>query len=169
MKIKNERQLALKKAFDAVRDPATWLSICQDGTNQLPFGYPSYVEIDKELNQHRIKTHLMISLVHGRGCYVYVTPEVRVPSDPNLTIECLQRTIQKVEAADGFLPPNLCLQFDNCWRENKNAYVLAYLTWLVNWWSRCSVIVYIYTYIQVGRAWCIHAHPTFLFASRAHP
>ena len=73
----------------------------------------------------------MIDVVHGRGCYVYVTPEVRVASDPNLSIDCLQRTLQKIEERDGFLPPNLCIQFDNCARENKNAYMVAYLTWLL--------------------------------------
>ena len=45
-----------------------------------------------------------------------VTPEARVASDPNLTIECLMRTLKQVEQSDGYLPPNLCLQFDNCFR-----------------------------------------------------
>ena len=74
--IKTERELALKKAYDAVREPTKFLSICQDGTNQLPFGFPNFVEVDKDLDVNRIKTHLMISMAHGRGTYVYVTPEV---------------------------------------------------------------------------------------------
>ena len=41
------------------------------------------------------------------------------------------RTLQSVEEADGYLPPVLYLQFDNCFRENKNGYVMAMLTWLV--------------------------------------
>lgn len=129
--IKAERQESLSKAFRAVRNPTEWLSIAQDGTNQLPFGFPNFREVDKTLDTNRIKTHLMIDIVHGRGCYTYITPEARVFSDPNCTIECLQRTLQKVEISDGYLPPNLNLQLDNCWRENKNAYVVAYLTWLV--------------------------------------
>jgi len=55
----------------------------------------------------------------------------RVASDPNLTIECLQRTLKTVEAQDGYLPPVLLLQLDNCFRENKNSYLVAYLAWLV--------------------------------------
>ena len=74
--IKTERELALKKAYDAVREPTKFLSICQDGTNQLPFGFPNFVEVDKDLDVNRIKTHLMISMAHGRSTYVYVTPEV---------------------------------------------------------------------------------------------
>ena len=129
--VKIERQLALTKAFDAIRQPTQYLSICQDGTNQLPFGFPNFRQVDKSLTTERIKTHLMISLVHGRDCYVYVTPEARVIGNPNLTVECLMRTLKKVEESAGFLPPVLYLQFDNCFRENKNAYVVAFLTWLV--------------------------------------
>ena len=129
--VKIERQMALTKAFDAVREPTEYLSICQDGTNQLPFGFPNFKEVDKSLGKHRLKTHLMIDIVHGRGCHVYITPEARVASDPNLTIECLQRTLKRIEAQDGYLPPVLYLQLDNCWRENKNSYVIAYLAWLV--------------------------------------
>ena len=62
---------------------------------------------------------------------MFVVPESRVHSDPNLTIECLQRTIASVEENEGYLPPILYVQLDNCFRENKNAYVVAYLTWLV--------------------------------------
>jgi hypothetical protein len=129
--ISRERELALSKAFQAVKDPAKYLSIVQDGTNQLPFGFPNYREKDKSLGLDRLKTHLMISMVHGRDVFVYVTPEARVASDPNLTIECLQTTLKKVESEQGFLPPILYLQFDNCFRENKNAYMVAYCTWLV--------------------------------------
>ena len=130
-RVKVERQLALSKAFSAIKHPTQYLSICQDGTNQLPFGFPNYLEVDKDMPTHRFKTHLMISLVHGRDCFVYITPEARVAGDPNLTIECLMRTLQSVEESDGYLPPVLYLQFDNCFRENKNAYVAAFLTWLV--------------------------------------
>ena len=31
----------------------------------------------------------------------------------------------------GRLPPVLFLQMDNCWRENKNWIMFAYLSWLV--------------------------------------
>ena len=48
-----------------------------------------------------------------------------------MTIHALQKTLEQVEANDGFLPPTLFLQLDNCFRENKNSYLLAYLAWLV--------------------------------------
>ena len=52
-------------------------------------------------------------------------------SDPNLTVECLQRTLVATEKISGELPPVLYLQLDNCWRENKNNV-------LVNW---CASLV----------------------------
>lgn len=130
--IKRERTLQLKRAWDAIKDPTKVLTICQDATNQLPFGFPNYVEIDKTLFNHsRIKTHLMIDIVHGHGCYVHAYPDTRVLKNPNCTIECLTRTLLKVEAEKGFLPDILNLQMDNCARENKNSYVVAYLAWLL--------------------------------------
>lgn len=41
-------------------------------------------------------------------------------------------SIRKVLEADGILPPNLYLQADNCWKENKNRYVFALLALLVH-------------------------------------
>lgn len=52
-------------------------------------------------------------------------------SDSNVTIEVLQRVLTIIEQQKGTLPSKLCLQMDNCARENKNQYVLAYLSWLV--------------------------------------
>ncbi len=43
-----------------------------------------------------------------------------------------RRSLCKIaEGNGGKLPPILFLQLDNCWRENKNVYMFAYLTWLV--------------------------------------
>lgn len=53
-----------------------------------------------------------------------------IAGDPNLTIEIIQRELKRTEEALGKLPPMLCLQLDNCFRENKNSYVLNYLGWL---------------------------------------
>lgn len=69
-------------------------------------------------------------LVHGIGSYVYTMSE-KFKADSNLTIEVLQRVLQKLEVVRGRLPPRLCLQMDNCVRENKNQYVYGYLSWLV--------------------------------------
>ena len=43
--------------------------------------------------------------------------------DPNLTIECVWRSLKKVEDKIGQLPRRLYLQFDNSGRENRNTQV----------------------------------------------
>ena len=53
-----------------------------------------------------------------------------IASDPNWVVETLYRTLKKLEE-DGPLPETLYLQLDNCFRENKNTYLMAYLSWLI--------------------------------------
>jgi hypothetical protein len=48
------------------------------------------------------------------------------------TIQLVYETIQGVYEQDGFLPPKLFLQFDNCVRENKNRMVFTALSLLVH-------------------------------------
>lgn len=77
------------------------------------------------------KYHLIGALVHGRGMWVY-TMSHAFPADPNVTIEVLQRVLTDLsKESGGALPPRLCLQLDNCVRENKNKALMAYLSWLV--------------------------------------
>ena len=60
-----------------------------------------------------------------REVLIYDSME-HIPHNPNMIIDALQKTLKFVEKRDGgTLPPTLYLQFDNCLRENKNAYVCA--------------------------------------------
>ena len=80
----------------------------------------------------RLKTKIMIDIVHGFGVYMYLLP-LDIANGPDESIECLQRTLKKEEIRrGGRLPSTLYLQFDNCFRENKNSYMMAYLGWLVS-------------------------------------
>jgi len=55
-----------------------------------------------------------------------------VPHNPNMVIDGVQRTLKYVEVHNnGVLPDALYLQFDNCLRENKNAYVCSFLANLI--------------------------------------
>jgi hypothetical protein len=57
----------------------------------------------------------------------------RYKSDSNVTIDVLQRVLKELEERHPGkrLPRKLYVQMDNCVRENKNKYVLGYLSWLV--------------------------------------
>ena len=69
--------------------------------------------------------------VHGRSPMVFVATE-EIRGDPNLTIECLNRIIKREETQrPNGLPDTLYLTFDNCFRENRNTYIFAYLVWMI--------------------------------------
>ena len=54
-----------------------------------------------------------------------------IPSDSNLTLNVLMYTLESYVHSFKKLPEVLYLQFDNCWRENKNQYVLMFACLLV--------------------------------------
>ena len=74
-------------------------------------------------------------LVHGRGVWNFVSqPHINAGGGGvNYTIECLQRVLDSLQAEhpDTPLPRTLYLQLDNCSGSNKNKYMLAYASSLV--------------------------------------
>jgi hypothetical protein len=68
--------------------------------------------------------------VAGHNVYIYNHLD-NMYRDPNLTAECLWRTLKHVEDKVGVLPPNLYLQFDNSSRENRNNTIFSMLSWWV--------------------------------------
>ena len=91
----------------------------------MPQGLPQFTTKThgEDGTNKRIDYHFTVTMVHGQKTHCYVTPE-NTYSDPNLMIECLHRTFTDVESRQGKLPDVLYLQFDNCWRENKNCVML---------------------------------------------
>ena len=130
--VKGERGYALTKAHRGVINPKNVLSIAQDGTSQLPNGIPQFAQAlhGQEQAHNRMHHHMTLTMVHGMGTKCYVTRD-NIAGDPNLSVECLQRTLQWVEDVRGELPPTLYLQLDNCWRENKNNVLINWLASLV--------------------------------------
>jgi hypothetical protein len=51
--------------------------------------------------------------------------------DSNQVVTSIMRVLRHVHIARGKLPPILCIQEDNCRRENKNKYLLGLRTTLV--------------------------------------
>ena len=129
--VKIERGEALRKGYMGVVRPTECLSMAQDATSQLIHGLPQFGEAIKGEDQYpdRLHHHFTLTMVHGLGTKCYVTRD-NVASDPNLSIECIQRTLKWVEEVRGKLPPRLYLQLDNCPRENKNSYLINYMVTL---------------------------------------
>jgi hypothetical protein len=87
---------------------------------QMPRDPKSLASLEK------LKTH--ITGVHVPGdadspfrCYTW---HDRFPTGSDVVITILLRTLCEI-AAKGPLPPTLYLHLDNCWRENKNRFVLG--------------------------------------------
>lgn len=116
----------------AVERPHEYLSIALDGTDQLPKGLPQFAEetTDDVNLVDRLKLKFTVAKIHGIDTCLYDHME-NVSGDPNLTVEVLQRSLKKAEQVLGKLPSTLYLQMDNCFRENKNSFVVNWLGTLV--------------------------------------
>ncbi|CAH3044847.1 unnamed protein product, partial [Pocillopora meandrina] len=75
------------------------------------------------------KTHITGVLVNQKQEAHAILDLCQYPHDSNFTISVMLETVAHQEI--GYLPPVLYLQMDNCWRENKNRYVLSFLSLLV--------------------------------------
>jgi hypothetical protein len=128
-----ERGIYHKKQQEATEYTDRCISISLDGTDQFINGYPHFKEATKEdAKGKRCYLHTQIGLVHGgaRRVRVFVGFE-NIAGDPNWMIETMYRILISEERIRGVLPKILYLQLDNCFRENKNTYVLVYFAWLI--------------------------------------
>ena len=128
-----ERGFYHSKRDEAIKCPQKKISISIDGTDQFINGFPHFWEVSKQdAKGKRFYFHTQVSIVHGVGPSVYLGLE-DIAGDPNWTVETLYRTLKAEEERRGEegLPRTMYLQLDNCFRENKNTFVIAYLCWLV--------------------------------------
>ena len=82
-----------------------------------------------------LEQSLQTVLVHGRGIFNYAAhPHINGGGGTNYTIECIMRTLVLLQASEPTkpLPPKLYLQLDNCSGSNKNKYMLAFASTLVD-------------------------------------
>ena len=77
-----------------------------------------------------LKTHLTGTIVHDFGAIGYLDL-LQWSHDSNLSITVLLEALETRLKERQMFPKKLYLQLDNCGRENKNQYVLAFLALLV--------------------------------------
>lgn len=109
------------------------MSIIIDGMDQSATNLPHCKKISKStVNLWHFRTHLTGVIIHGCGSQRYLDFH-QYPHDPNLTINVLLRLlIERFSIlVQTVLPEKLYVQLDNCGRENKNQFVLAFLALLV--------------------------------------
>ena len=127
-----------RKAFNlrkqAARDhPDEILHLSWDGADQSAYGLPYFRIPDKtSITFTKIKQYVI-----GVKNYCNELPDYLFHHLPifergsNCSIEVLHRMLTKIHKKKGFLPKLLYIQLDNCWRENKNKFLFAFLAELV--------------------------------------
>jgi len=106
------------------------MSIIIDGMDQNKTNVPSLVRVPKSCqNLWTLRTHLTGVTVHSSGTHCFFD-FLQWPHDCNLTLSSILFVLKEI-SKHRVLPPKLLIQMDNCVRENKNKYVYAFLSLLV--------------------------------------
>ena len=124
-----ERQKYYKHAQKAkMTKQQKYMSMIIDGMDQSKTALPHFVRECKQTSQMvKVKTHLTGVIVHGlQDSWGFFDCD-QFPHASNLTINVLINVLSMYDS----LPPVLYLQLDNCYRENKNKYVIAFCCLLV--------------------------------------
>ncbi|XP_066929842.1 uncharacterized protein [Clytia hemisphaerica] len=134
-KLHNEQQMGERAKYKvhqtkARNNPDRYASIIIDGMDQNKTSLPHFFTLSKEYSSEFVKTHITGVLSHGCRKAFYVVDLHETPHDSNLTMSILSYVFMRI-AKDGVLPPVLYVQMDNCWRENKNQFLLAFFAFLV--------------------------------------
>ena len=125
---RTEREKYHKHILKAKRHPDKYISVIIDGMDQKVTSLPHFIQESKTTNgAWKLITHITGGIVHGRGHHAFIDLN-EVPHDSNLTINVITSLLQRYSDS---LPPTLYLQLDNCARENKNKYLFAFLSLLV--------------------------------------
>ena len=131
----HERKLYYYKRNKAQKNPKKYLSIIIDGMDQSKTNLPHFAgRKAKCLNLGELlQTHITGAISHGHERRMTFIDIMEYPHDSNLSINILLKVLhQCAKLNKNFLPPVLYLQADNCCRENKNKYVLAFCELLIH-------------------------------------
>ena len=131
---RNERQKYYHHREKSRQNPEKFITVIVDGMDQSKTNVPNLSRRTKSTqNLWHLPTHVTGVLVHTRStkgkkafafCDLY-----QYQHDSNLSINVLiMALLQSIPK----LPPVLYLQFDNCYRENKNRFILAFCAFLVH-------------------------------------
>ncbi len=129
--VADERLEYQKKKDRAKIDPSEQCSIIVDGADQHAFGIPHFITKTKSQKGFSLKVKLIGLLEHGvnNNLHLYTMTEDH-ETGANHIIETVHRFIND-RRTKGPLPPKFFVQVDNCSRENKNHFFMAYMESLV--------------------------------------
>lgn len=128
-----ERREYKMKRDRAILRPDDFCSIIVDGADQSAFGLPHFITTTKQVRGHAMKVKLVGLLEHGKPNKLrLLTMTEEHETGANHIVEAIHRFLLD-RARQCVLPRTLFIQLDNCTRENKNRYLLAYLEALIGW------------------------------------
>ena len=112
--------------------PTEYYSIIVDGADQTAYGLPHFVRSSKSDRGHKIKVRCVGILEHLQVNHLTLfTLTSEFETGANHVIEAIHRVVQGHKNRLRKLPPVFYIQADNCSRENKNKYFMAYVEMLV--------------------------------------
>ncbi|XP_078670993.1 uncharacterized protein LOC144911079 isoform X1 [Branchiostoma floridae x Branchiostoma belcheri] len=116
----------------AHRNPNRYLSLIVDGMDQAKTYLPHFVGAKSKdmASTDLMKVHVSGIISHGHGIKATYTDVFEYSHDSNLTINLLLKMLYRLSKR-GPLPP-IQSKADNCFRENKNRFMLAFLDLLVH-------------------------------------
>jgi hypothetical protein len=127
-----ERQRLAKHRQKARHNPTKYTSVIVDGMDQSKTILPHFRRVPKDSKIKEgnfVKVHVVGAKVIGNECKAYAFLMFdNFKSDSNCMLTVLHKVILKMARP---LPRVLFLTLDNTTKENKNKYVLAYLSFLV--------------------------------------
>ncbi|XP_060568789.1 uncharacterized protein LOC132727367, partial [Ruditapes philippinarum] len=133
-----ERKYYYSKREESRKSPGQYMSLIIDGMDQAKTNLPHFTgRRPKNMNAaDLLKTHVTGIINHGHGGFHTFVDICQYSHDPNLTLNVLLKTFLHTSEKNGNrLPATLYLQADNCFRENKNKFVLAFCELLI----RCEI------------------------------
>ncbi|KAL5017771.1 hypothetical protein ScPMuIL_005146 [Solemya velum] len=132
-RIMMEKTAYYRRRDIARRRPDRYVSLIIDGMDQAKTYIPHFVgRKSKEIaTASQLKVHVTGVISHGTNEKRVFTDIFQYRHDANLTMNVLLKNLWDISKGKP-LPPVLYLQADNCFRENKNKFVLALLELLVH-------------------------------------
>jgi hypothetical protein len=128
---RQERHAYEDVKLEARNRPDKVLSIVIDGMDQNTTMVPKMCQTVKNIEGRYVKTHLCGILVHGWGLCYDLWIDAHHRHDSNQVVTSIMGVLHAVHSTRNTLPPILCIQADNCARDNKNKFLFGLCAALV--------------------------------------
>ncbi|CAC5375163.1 unnamed protein product [Mytilus coruscus] len=97
----------------------------------------------------KVSSHITGVIAHGQNRFKTFLDLCQYPHDSNLTLNILLFVLEEISRMMGNkLPPIRYLQADNCWRENKNKYIISF----------CELLVHLQIFREVHLSFLVVGH-----------